>query len=307
MLPRFRSALPLITGFIPSRRLTIASYSPMKKIVLLTRDSLRHDYIRMAFGLADHVEVLRTYCETSSSQLLEDARERGESIRVKHLEGRAWSEHDYFGPFVDLSPDYSNPTYIPGGSVNDDDVYDEITDLDPDLLVAYGCSIVDDPLLSEYQGRFLNLHLGLSPYYRGTGTNFWPLVNGEPEYVGATFMHIDKGVDTGEIIHQLRARVYPGDSPHDIGNRLIADAGQLYPELVRRLDKLESLEQLEADDEQYYTTSDYSVEATKTLYENFENGLVADYLRDYDARVSEVPILKNPAIDEQALLTVPKV
>lgn len=296
-----------ITRFIFSRRVTLASYLPMKEIVLLTRDSLRHDYIRMAFGLADDVEVLRTYCETSSSPLLQNARERGEPTRVNHLEGRERSEHDYFGPFVNLSPDYTNPTYISSGNVNSGEVYEDITDLDPDLLVAYGCSIVEDPLLSDYQGQFLNLHLGLSPYYRGTGTNFWPLVNGEPEYVGATFMHIDEGVDTGEIVHQLRARVHPGDSPHDIGNRLIADAGQVYPELARSFDELESIEQLESDSEHYYTSSDYSVEATETLYENFENGLVNEYLREREERVSDVPILKNPAIDEQALLTVPEV
>jgi phosphoribosylglycinamide formyltransferase-1 len=279
----------------------------MKEIVLLTRDSLRHDYLRMAFGLADDIEVLRTYCETSSSQLLQEARERGESIRVGHLERRRRSEYDYFAPFVNLAPDRSNPTEITKGSINDDAKYREIRDLDPDLLVAYGCSIIEDPLLSEYEGRFLNLHLGLSPYYRGTGTNFWPLVNGEPEYVGATFMHIDEGVDTGEIVHQLRARVHPGDSPHDIGNRLIADAGQVYPELVRSFDELESIEQLESDNEHYYTSSDYSVEATETLYENFENGLVNEYLSEREKRVSDVPILKNPAIDEQALLTVPEV
>jgi len=279
----------------------------MKKVVLLTRDSLRHDYIRMAFGLAEDVEVLQTYCETSSSQLLEDARERGESIRVKHLERREQSEHDYFGSFVNIAPDYSSPTYISGGGVNNEDVYDEVTECDPDLLVAYGCSIIKDPLLSEYQGRFLNLHLGLSPYYRGSGTNFWPLVNGEPEYVGATFMHIDAGVDTGEIIHQLRARVYPSDGPHDIGNRLITDAGQMYPELVRRFNELEPVEQPESDGGNYYTSSDYSVEATNTLYENFENGLVDEYLHRRSERVSDVPIIKNPAIDDEALLTVPEV
>lgn len=283
------------------------NYSQMVTIVLLTRDSLRHDYIRMVFGLADDIEVLQTYCETSSSQLLEDAREREESIRVKHLEGRERSEHDYFGAFVDISADYSNPTYIPGGSVNDSGVYEEIVDLNPDLLVAYGCSIVKDPLLTEYQTRFLNLHLGLSPYYRGSGTNFWPLVNGVPEYVGATFMHIDEGIDTGEIIHQLRARVYPGDSPHDIGNRLIVDAGQLYPELVRRFNELDSMDRPEAENERYYTSSDYSVEATKTLYENFENGLIEEYLCERETRISKVPIVKNPAIDEQTLVTVPEV
>lgn len=261
----------------------------------------------MAFGLADEINVLRTYCETSGSQLLKEAQEREESIRVKHLERRIRSENDYFGLFVNLSADRSNPTEIPGGGINDREYYDEIKNLDPDLLVAYGCSIIKDPLLSEYKGRFLNLHLGLSPYYRGAGTNFWPLVNGEPEYVGATFMHMDEGVDAGEIVHQLRARVYPSDGPHDIGNRLITDAGQVYPELVRRFDELEPVEQPESDGGNYYTSSDYSVEATKTLYENFENGLIDEYLHHRSERVSDVPIIKNPAIDDHALLTVPEV
>ena len=39
--------------------------------------------------------------------------------------------------------------------------------------------------------------------------------------VGATFMYIDAGIDTGEIIHQIRADIVIGDSPHSIGNRLI--------------------------------------------------------------------------------------
>jgi len=48
--------------------------------------------------------------------------------------------------------------------------------------------------------------LGLSPYYLGSGTNYWPLVNEKPEFVVATFMHIDTDIDTEEIIHQIRAK-----------------------------------------------------------------------------------------------------
>lgn len=283
------------------------------EVVILTRNSLRHRYLRKAFGMADGVDVLRTYCETTPSHrpdksLLEEAREQGEQIRVDHLEKRARSESDWFGSFVNLAPDYSNPTEIPGGSINDQKYYDEITNLDPDLLVAYGCSLIKDPLLSEYEGRFLNVHLGLSPYYRGTGTNFWPLVNGEPEYVGATFMHIDEGVDTGEIIHQLRARVHPSDGPHDIGNRLISDVGQIYPELARSFDELHSVDQPpEPDEERYYRSDDYNPEATKQLYTNFENGLVADYLDNRKERTAAVPIVKHPVIDEADILDLPEI
>lgn len=278
------------------------------EIVILTRDSLRHDFIRKAFGMADEITVLRTYCETSGDDLLAEARDSGEAVRIDHLEQRNRSEHDYFGPFVDIAPDRSNPVEIPGGTINDETYYEEITSLDPDLLVAYGCSLIKDPLLSEYEGRFLNVHLGLSPYYRGTGTNFWPLVNGEPEYVGATFMHIDEGIDTGEIIHQLRARVHPDDSPHDIGNRLITDIGRLYPELVRCFSDLHPVKQPpDPDKEHYYRSADYNPDATAQLYENFENGLIEEYRQHRDERIAEVPIVKHPEIDEETLLTTPEV
>ena len=74
----------------------------------------------------------------------------------------------------------------------------------------------------------MNIHLGLSPYYRGAGTNFWPLVNGEPEYCGATIHILDGGVDTGPVIAHVRPEIAAGDGPHDIGNKtIVAAAGAL--------------------------------------------------------------------------------
>ena len=63
-------------------------------IVILTRNSLRHEYIRKTFGLADEINVLRSYCETSGSDLLVEARERGEPVRIDHPERRNRSEYD---------------------------------------------------------------------------------------------------------------------------------------------------------------------------------------------------------------------
>lgn len=271
----------------------------MTRVVILTGSELRHDFMRMVIASADGVEVARTYCESTAGSALEKAYESGSQIRIDHLERRANVEADFFGPFVRHATDHSNPVEIPRGDINDKRYYEEITDLDPDLLVAYGCSIVEDPLLSAYDGRFVNLHLGLSPYYRGTGTNFWPLVNGEPEYVGATFMHIDAGVDTGDVIHQLRGRVHEGDGPHQIGNRLIADAAATYPKVIQTFDELPDIDHpadISDDEVKYYRSSDYSEDATAQLYENFESGLVEAYLASEDERTEAVPILRNPMI-----------
>ncbi|WP_336001794.1 formyltransferase family protein [Halorientalis halophila] len=269
----------------------------MKRIVVLTSSELRHDFLRKAIALADGIDVVRTYCEGLSGTTLDKVKQEGDEIQVRHLEARDRSERDFFGPFVDLAPDESNPKSVDRGAINDSDVFEEITSLDPDLLVAYGCSIVEDPLLSAFEGRFLNVHLGLSPYYRGTGTNFWPLVNGEPEFVGATFMHLDDGIDTGEVIHQLRARIHPRDSPHEIGNRLISDVATVYPEVIRKFDELEPVENVpEPDEAKYYEKSDYSTEATRKLYENFDSGLIPEYLAEREERIEAAPIVENPVL-----------
>lgn len=273
----------------------------MPDVVVLTGSELRHDFMRRAIGLDEEINVLRSYCEGLEGTALSRARESGSEIRIRHLEQRGRAERDFFKHFVELTADESGPQEIPRGDINDRRYFEEIQSLDPDLLVAYGCSIITDPLLSAFDDRFLNVHLGLSPYYRGTGTNFWPLVNGEPEYVGATFMHMDEGVDTGQIIHQQRADVHPGDTPHRIGNRLIASIPSTYREIIRKFESLPSSPKPpEPDQARYYEKDDYSEEATRRLYEQFEDGLIEEYLEEQEDRIAAVPIVKNPGLSAES-------
>ena len=48
--------------------------------------------------------------------------------------------------------------------------------------------------------KAINIHMGISPYYRGTDCNFWALYDCKPELVGATLHLISKGIDNGKII-----------------------------------------------------------------------------------------------------------
>jgi hypothetical protein len=151
-------------------------------------------------------------------------------------------------------------------------------------------------LLDAYYQRFLNVHLGLSPYYRGSGTNFWPLVHGEFEYVGATFMHLDRGIDTGEIIHQIRARIFPGDTPHQIGNRLIADMVCTYAEIIRRAHQLAPAPQPAPLPGKVFRNKDFCEDATRQLYQRFSNGAVDAYLAVQEDRRRAAPIIEHPAL-----------
>lgn len=269
------------------------------RIVVLTGSELRHQAFRTALALSPDIAVVRSYCEGLENTVVDQVAKAdpGQTRLARmHLEARARSESDFFSVLGTLRDD-SNPRAIARGAINTPEMVAEIAALAPDVLVAYGCSLIREPLLSLFSRRFLNIHLGLSPYYRGAGTNFWALVNDEPEYVGATFMHIDAGVDTGEIIHQMRARVFPGDTPHQIGNRLIADMIPACAALVRNFDRLaKTAPPPEPAQSRIYRRRDFNDTAVERLYDAFAKGLVDRYLDNYDDRNRAAPIVENAAL-----------
>ena len=270
----------------------------MKRIIILTGSELRHDFLRKAIAVNENIDVVMSFCEGGEKGLpsVVDQTSTASNIQTSHIESRERSELDFFDPFVRLTPDLSNPTYIKKGEINEPHIQNAVIGLSPDLVIAYGCSIVREPLLSAFEGRFLNVHLGLSPYYRGSGTNYWALVNDEPEFVGATFMYIAAGIDSGKIIHQIRARVYPGDSPHDIGNRLICDVADVYTRLIDRFDELKEMPQISVTEDKCYRQRDFTPESVVRLNQNFSDGLVERYLENRKERDNRVPIVRNPCL-----------
>jgi phosphoribosylglycinamide formyltransferase 1 len=269
-------------------------------IVFLTGSELRHSFVRKAIAISRGVSMTGSYCEgaeKSIRRIVEADAPAADSLRMRHLAARDRSEQDFFGAFVALAPDRSAPTFIAKGEINEPKHAEEISALHPDLLACYGSSLIRAPLLSRFEGRFVNIHLGLSPYYRGSGTNFWPLVRGEPEFVGATFMHIDAGIDTGKVIHQIRARIFPGDTAHQIGNRLIADMALVYADIIRKFSVLPDMPQREEPaDVRVYRQKDFTEESSLMLAQRFDDGLVDRYLADAERRTIRVPIVENPAV-----------
>jgi folate-dependent phosphoribosylglycinamide formyltransferase PurN len=278
----------------------------VKRIIILTGSELRHRFFRKAVASHTDIDVVRTYCFGMQSTLVDvvgKMEPEVSQLATEHLETRARSERDFFEPFDRLVADQSNPTERDRRRINHQEIFEEASALDPDILVAFGCPIIKEPLLSAYDGRFVNVHLGLSPYYRGGGTNFWALVNGEPEFVGATFMHIDAGVDTGETIHQVRARFDSGDTPHQIGNRLIADMTIICAAIISRFDRIPRVAQIpEPPGSKVYRRRDMTEEAIGTLYRNFSEGLVDAYLAEEASRCAAAPIVENPAVLEPVSL-----
>lgn len=85
--------------------------------------------------------------------------------------------------------------------------------IDSDLLVVFGASFIRGWLAEELVARrAVNIHMGLSPYYRGSSCNFWAMHDGRPNFVGATLHYLSKGLDSGPIIAHVRPE-FKGEDP----------------------------------------------------------------------------------------------
>lgn len=270
----------------------------MKRVVLLTGSELRHDYVRIFLSQSKCFELVASYCE-GLEKSLDTFVESGEAgdLQRQHLEQRRLSEESFFRSFVESGRDQSHPRRLKKGEINCGEYIREIEALKPDLLVAYGCSLIKGRLIEEFDGRFINVHLGLSPYYRGSGTNFWPFVNAEPEYVGATYMFMDAGVDTGKIIHQIRPDIQVDDDINTIGNRLILKMARVYRALIENFELLEEVEALSWDGKpKVYRKKDFTSASVAQMRQRFEGGLIKKYLSERKSREFATPIIENPRL-----------
>lgn len=80
--------------------------------------------------------------------------------------------------------------------------------LEADVFIVFGASYIRLPLVDRLiAGRAVNIHMGLSPWYRGSSCNFWALYDGRPELVGATIHRLSRGLDSGAMLFHVRPPV----------------------------------------------------------------------------------------------------
>jgi len=219
------------------------------------------------------------------------------SLVFEHFKAREQFEKDFF--FNTTSHNYVNVPVITVGKklINSKDVIKFLNQIEFDLAITFGVSILNSETIDALNDKILGIHLGLSPYYRGSGTNFFPFVNNELGAVGFTLMHLDKGVDTGHIVHQGRAPIVLGDSIHTIGNRNISSMFLDILKLIEsKFDFSISKKQINKDSNRYYRKKDFSEHSLRVALENLNNGLVERYLSDTSKMNSQYPIFRSALV-----------
>lgn len=254
------------------------------KIGVLTSVETRHRYFaQMMFA---HLPVFAIgYEQTGYSPATFDIRETTpEEARVitQHFAERTRLEEMYFGHTshtIEESSECLVRTF-PSGQLNTPATVDFLCSAEVDTLIVYGTNLIKEPLLSRFSGRIVNMHLGLSPYYRGTATNFYPLLNEEPQYVGATIHLIDAGIDTGPILAHARPEITSEDQPHSIGCKAIQAGIDKLISVLAEWDegRRKPVPQWKVPQSRLYLRKDYHPSQVVALYQKLDTGMITKYV-----------------------------
>lgn len=251
------------------------------RIVIFTSNAVRHKYV--ANTLAAHADEALAIieCKDNDAREAESLANQTLTSLQEHFLLRYKTEKEFF-PGNDILRMSVLPIIWKEASLNI--VYQAVKDFNPDAVFVFGASILKERLISLIPpGRFINMHLGLSPYYRGSGTNFWPFVNDELEYVGSTILHLDAGIDTGDIIAHVRPEIEAGDNVHTVGNKVIRDSTMALVKIIEMLrtgKELHRTKQWDVPESRYYKSSDFNEEVLAKYKENLASGMIERYVKN---------------------------
>jgi len=97
-------------------------------------------------------------------------------------------------------------------SINSKITIELLKSLNPDLIIVNGTRIISKRVLQSVPCKFVNIHAGITPMYRGVHGTYWALVNNDFINSGVTVHFVDEGIDTGQIIAQKQVRITSKDN-----------------------------------------------------------------------------------------------
>lgn len=111
------------------------------------------------------------------------------------------AEKEVFGD-VKFTPNNVTQLAVKDGDLNMLDLNILEPALKSEIIIVFGSSYIKPPLIDILVDKgAINIHMGVSPFYRGSSCNFWALYDKNPDLVGATVHKLSRGLDSGDILY----------------------------------------------------------------------------------------------------------
>jgi methionyl-tRNA formyltransferase len=247
------------------------------KVVFITGSHSRHAYIARALAETGFlagliIEQREEHVPTPPCDLRDDVRD----IFVKHFEKRQQAEAKFFsqGKFPDV------PTLLVSkAKLNSALTWEFLEEYSPELLLSYGCHMLTKETLMKVAGEKWNIHGGLSPWYRGAITHFWPSYLLEPQMTGMTIHELTQQLDAGDVVHQCTADLIRGDGLHELAARAVVKVSDDLKRLLMMMQKGDKIQKTAHKSAgKLWLGSDWKPEHLKVIYQLYQDKIVDHYL-----------------------------
>ena len=170
------------------------------KITIFTSNQPRH--IRLINKLSEISEEVFAIqeCNTVFPGITKDFFNNSE-IMEKYFSNVRKAEKETFGDIRFLNKNVRSMS-LKSGDLNKVSMDILNPALQSDVYVVFGSSFIKEPLIDFLiEKKAINIHMGVSPYYRGSSCNFWAAYDKNPELVGATIHMLGRGLDSGDMLY----------------------------------------------------------------------------------------------------------
>jgi len=178
------------------------------------------------------------------------------------------------------------------GEINTDGFASFLKGLGPDMIAVLGSSVISPHIISIPVVGTINLHSGLSPYYRGTWSYGWPIVNDEPEYIGVTVHYVDPGIDTGDIIYQTRPALDEADDLNAIFLKVVAEGIELVAAAAEGMIEKGAIASWKQPQGigRLYLSKDFNADAARFCLSRLDGGVIGRYNANKQSADARVPL-----------------
>jgi len=246
------------------------------KIVFITGSHPRHKFLARKIDESGHLSLIISQKREPFVPAAPIGIDKSLSdIYITHFKNRENSEDLFFGD--SKWPDVNIRT-IEKDKQNSNEIRDLISGESPDLLISYGCGIISDEIINLAKDAW-NIHGGLSPWYKGGITLFWPSYMLEPQKTGMTIHELTSDLDAGDVIHQCVADLVRGDGIHDTACRAVVAIGNDITRLIMMLaDGQDLVKKKHRTNGKLWIGKDWRPEHLRLIYEVYGDRIVDHYL-----------------------------
>ena len=254
--------------------------------MIIRADELRH----RALSYALENQGYKTISFITDKQKIDTQRKSINGVINNHFFDRRVSEKFFFGHSEDVNLFAENFRI---DDINSNSAIETANRIEPEYLITFGCPILSNLWIEKFPHKILGIHLGLSPYYRGSGCNFWPIHEKEFACLGFTLMELGRGIDTGNIYHQERTQIRLRDTIHTIGNRTIENMISSVGEFIRKNDKIQIRgKSTNFSDSKLYLRKHFTEDAILKANMNLSDQNISLYNENIEAHSKNYPIVQ---------------